>query len=245
MHTITDWPAIRHTPPLLNAQTLAALQAGSAAVALAATPRLYLDNRYYRDGHAGTRPQIYLRAAVAQQLQAALQLLPANLGLWLFDGWRSRDTQAALFSQIHAGLCAQHPAWGEAQLLAETRKFVAHPHDAGRFPVMPHLSGGAVDVAIFRLDSGELLDFGTAFDATEAASQTDYFEQDAGTDSRFSHARWLQVRQHRRLLFGVMQVAGFSNYHEEWWHYDLGDCLWAEACGSNWYYPAMSPDSDR
>ncbi len=25
-----------------------------------------------------------------------------------------------------------------------------------------------------------------------------------------------------------MKAAGFVNYAEEWWHYDLGDCIWSE-----------------
>ena len=33
--------------------------------------------------------------------------------------------------------------------------------------------------------------------------------------------------QNRRLLFNAMVDQGFTNYSEEWWHFDYGNQFWA------------------
>jgi D-ala-D-ala dipeptidase len=32
---------------------------------------------------------------------------------------------------------------------------------------------------------------------------------------------------------------GFVNYSAEWWHYDLGDCIWATTFNLDWLYGSM------
>ena len=66
-------------------------------------------------------------------------------------------------------------------------------------------------------ENGVPLDMGTAFDDFSEASRTDYFE------TEFNPA----VQENRRMLYGVMTGAGFTNLPGEWWHYDYGDRFWA------------------
>ena len=33
-----------------------------------------------------------------------------------------------------------------------------------------------------------------------------------------------------------MKSVGFVNYEQEWWHYDLGDCIWSEKMDIDWYF---------
>ena len=60
-----------------------------------------------------------------------------------------------------------------------------------------------------------------ALDAFAPASHTDYFERqlaEQGTLSPHDQA----ALHHRRLLYHTLTRTGFTNYPEEWWHYEHG-----------------------
>ena len=114
---------------------------------------------------------------------------------------------------------------------------MAHPDEPGRFLVPPHNSGGAVDLTLRY--QGKILDFGTDFDATTDCSTTDYFEGEWTPEQPWSKLKWEEIRDNRRLLFNVLTSCGFVNYAHEWWHYDLGDCIWAQEKNSSWFYSSM------
>ena len=83
----------------------------------------------------------------------------------------------------------------------------------------PHTTGGAVDLTLTW--RGMPLAMGTDFDdfgwkAHLAASET-------GEDS--------VVRRLRRLLSHAMQSAGFAAHPTEWWHWSIGDDVWAASKG--------------
>jgi D-alanyl-D-alanine dipeptidase len=72
----------------------------------------------------------------------------------------------------------------------------------------PHSRGVAVDLTL--LDgAGSALDMGTGFDAFTPLSH---------------HARTdisAEAQRNRLLLLGIMTAAGWDNYMNEWWHYQL------------------------
>lgn len=68
-----------------------------------------------------------------------------------------------------------------------------------------HNRGNTIDLTLVRLDSGEPLDMGTAYDHFGAESHT------ANATGR--------VLQNRRVLLDAMAAEGWSNYAREWWHY--------------------------
>ena len=70
-----------------------------------------------------------------------------------------------------------------------------------------HSRGATVDLGLYRLSSGEPVDFGTAFDFMDPASATDYKQLAASAVA------------HRQLLVALMTQHGFTNYAQEWWHY--------------------------
>ena len=39
-----------------------------------------------------------------------------------------------------------------------------------------------------------------------------------------------------------MKYVGFINYKVEWWHYDIGDCMWANEHDIHWFYPSMEEE---
>jgi D-alanyl-D-alanine dipeptidase len=74
-----------------------------------------------------------------------------------------------------------------------------------------HSRGGAVDLTIYRLDTGELLTMGGDHDLM---------------DERSHHgARGVsdEDASHRRTLCSIMEASGFERYDREWWHYVLRD----------------------
>ncbi len=98
----------------------------------------------------GSLLTMFVREGVAKQLSEAQQLLPAGLHLIVFDTYRTLEVQQSLFDKYLGELKKQNPNWGQEQLLAETQKYVSIPSEDPNKP-SPHNTGGAVDVAIFRL----------------------------------------------------------------------------------------------
>ena len=138
----------------------------------------------------------------------------------------------ALAQRAHAGFGMpilynarrQHPQAEEAELLTRTREFVSLPSRDPAAP-SPHLTGGAVDVTLCD-DDGIPLDMGTLFDEAVPASHTDHYEHLDTSSTEHRH-----VRDNRRLLYHAMRQQGFTNLPSEWWHFDLGDQLWAHYGG--------------
>jgi len=193
-------------------------------------------NQYYQDALQGTNAIMYTRQSVLQRLQWVVKQLLPDYGLLVFDTYRSIETQTSLFNNFSAEIHRQHPDWNEAAILQETLRFVSHPTDPSHFAIPLHNSGGAVDLAICNFPTQTMLNFGTAFDEINNASVTDFFEQNYQKWWGVTPSEWLQIRAHRRILFHLMKAAGFINYENEWWHFDLGDCYWSNILGIDWIY---------
>lgn len=74
-----------------------------------------------------------------------------------------------------------------------------------------HSRGGAVDLTIFRLDTGMLVPMGGDFDLMDVRSHHSAFGL-TETESR-----------NREDLRQIMESSGFEAYCNEWWHYVLAD----------------------
>ncbi len=116
------------------------------------------------------------------------------------------------------------PLLDDQEITALASQFVALPSAQSISP-SPHITGGAVDLTIVD-DSGICLEMGTEFDTTTEKSGTVYYEKKAEAKEKMS-AEDMEAMYNRRLLFGVMTKAGFTNYPDEWWHYDYGNQNWA------------------
>lgn len=180
--------------------------------------RVRSDPRYHALGLPGASPSCRLREGVAVALDRAAASLPDGLALLVWDGYRSTETQYALFEGYLAELAATHPDWPADALHAEASRYVTPPSRSPRCPA-PHLTGGAVDLTLVDADGGPL-DLGTEFDA---------FVPEAGALALESSEG--DARANRRVLFWAMHEAGFTAYVEEWWHFDLGDQFWGLATG--------------
>lgn len=188
-------------------------------------------------GLEGANSNMTTRLAVKEQLLLALRSLPPGHEFWVFDAFRSRQTQLALFQFIYRQQSKLHPLESDKKIWQLTRQFVAHPDETSRFAIPPHNSGGAVDLTL--AFNGTPLDMGTEFDEVSPFSETVAFEKPWNKSTPFSEERWRAICENRRLLFNTMKSVGFVNYVEEWWHYDLGDCIWAQTLKQDWHFPTM------
>lgn len=179
---------------------------------------------YARLGIPGAIPECFVREGVYRALLAVARSLPEGIKLLVLDGWRPWRVQQYLFDTLHEAIRHQHPQAEEAELLTRTREFVSLPSRDPAAP-SPHLTGGAVDVTLCD-DDGIPLDMGTLFDEAVPASHTDHYEHLDTSSTEHRH-----VRDNRRLLYHAMRQQGFTNLPSEWWHFDLGDQLWAHYGG--------------
>jgi D-alanyl-D-alanine dipeptidase len=176
------------------------------------------DPRYHRDGLPGALPRGWLREGVADAVARAAASLPDGLTLVVWDGYRSIETQTALYEGYLTELTMIHPDQPAEALEEAAARYVTPPSRAPGAPP-PHLTGGAVDLTLGDGD-GVPLDLGTDFDAFVPEAGARALEHDPGP-----------VRDRRRLLFWSMARQGFTAYLEEWWHFDLGDQFWGVVRG--------------
>ncbi len=152
-----------------------------------------LDIRYATANNFVGRP-VYPEARAFLQRPAAKALLKVHhklkkqgFGLVIFDGYRP---------------------WAITKLFWEVtpddkRKFVANPDKGSK-----HNRGCAVDLSIYDLKTGELLDMPSGYDEFTERASPDY---KGGTA--------LQT-QNRELLRKLMESVGFTVNPNEWWHFD-------------------------
>jgi len=193
-------------------------------------PRIADRAEYHRWGIPGAMPRSWVRRGVAERLVAAAESLPDGMGLAVWDGYRPLEVQRALFDQYLAELIAVHPEMPADAVEEAAAKYVTPPSRSVYAPP-PHLTGGAVDLTLTGGD-GAPLDLGTGFDAFGPEAGTRALEDVPGRE-----------RDLRRLLFWAMHDAGFTNYAEEWWHFDHGDQFWALATGGVARYGPAGPPS--
>jgi zinc D-Ala-D-Ala dipeptidase len=196
-------------------------------VHLRASRQLRVDPIYRASGYVEATNAVYVRRGVAERLREATLVLPAGLSLLIWDGWRPLALQQALYLSLGSKIGESTGLQG-VELARAVSRYVSKPSDDPNCP-SPHLTGGAVDLTLAAAD-GDALDMGGDFDEFDVRTRTDYYER-----VQLSRGE-KHVRDRRRLLCHVMREVGFSNYSEEWWHFDLGNQFWGLLTGQNAYY---------
>ena len=222
-----DWSPIREVPIRENNEPL---------VSLSYLPeKMVVSPQYFIQNLPGSYPDLYTRAGVQEKLIAATRKLPYGYKFVIFDTWRSIPTQQALFDQMKRFVKQEHPDYSEAEIQQAALRIVALPSTDATKP-SPHNTGGSIDLSIVD-ENGRLLDMGSPFDDISQRAKTTYYETEA-TDSKYD-----AVRQNRRLLYHVMTQVGFTNYSEEWWHFDYGNQNWASLTDNDFaIYGATKPE---
>lgn len=196
-------------------------------------PSVVLSPQYYYRKIPGSLERMYVREIVAQKLEMARHLLPVGYRVVVWDAWRPVEVQMFLFSEYKEKLMREKPGLSldECSLLAQ--KYVSLPSiDHGK--PSPHITGGAVDLTLQGPDA-TLLSMGTEFDDFTLVAGTRRFEDaDYGQNG--------EIVENRRLLYWVMNELGFTNYPEEWWHFDYGNQFYGKIKGETAIYGLIFPD---
>lgn len=206
-----DWGAIREVP--ISAVT-------DELISLNYLPsQLLVSPQYALQKLPGAEIELYARPDVQAKLVAASAMLPEGHKFVILDAWRAIETQQALFDQMCRFVARDFPDYTPEEIEPAALRIVALPSLDPTKP-SPHHTGGSIDLSI--VDSkGRLLDMGSPFDDISERARTDFYEAKAETKAEIT------ARDNRRLLYHIMTSVGFTNYAEEWWHFDYGNQNWA------------------
>ena len=137
-------------------------------------------------------------------LKAKKQAAALGYGLLLWDGYRP---QRAVNCLLH---------WSEQQEDSRTKERYYPNIDRSEMVTKgyvasksSHSRGSAIDLTLYRLDTGVLVPMGSDFDCMDECSHH--------TSKKISS----NEAQNRRLLCSIMEHSGFESYVYEWWHYVL------------------------
>jgi D-alanyl-D-alanine dipeptidase len=232
---------VDHRFHIVDQALIARASVGSQPIIVFETDRLRVQNIYLEQNVPGALPQIVTRSVIKDMLSKALLCLPdERYGLLIFDAFRTLKAQISLFEQFRSMISANNPSWNDEIVIAETKKLVPLPGAPDCPPVMPHNSGGAIDLTL--TFDGIPCDMGTPFDDSSDRAAPEYFEQEYFRNSGISEHDWLFARNNRRILFSAMICAGFSIHPYEWWHYNFGNIPWAELTGQQPIFGSMEDD---
>jgi len=193
-----------------------------------------VDPQYFKQGIPHALSIMYLREGAANALIKAAKLLPKGFKLLVYDAWRPLEVQQSLFDKFLQRLRVENPNWDEERLFVETQKYVSLPSSNPNCP-SPHNTGGAVDLSICNLRNVPL-PMGAPFDFFGKEASTNYFE-----GLRNISLNQILFRNNRRMLYHIMTSVGFTNYDEEYWHFDLGNQFDAVRKGTIAVYGATCP----
>lgn len=184
-----------------------------------------------------------LRRGVLDALLQAQDALASRRPGWrlkLFDAWRPLAVQAfmvwrefrlqaeAAGRSLHgcgdpAQLQARDPALYD-RLAATVFTFWSLPSGNPLTPP-PHSTGAALDLTL-QDAAGVEVDMGCPIDEMTDRAWPDHYARATEPGTRAFH-------DNRMLLEEVMAAAGFSRHANEWWHFSLGDQMWAQARGAD------------
>ncbi|MBC6432531.1 D-alanyl-D-alanine dipeptidase [Nostoc sp. HG1] len=176
----------------------------------------------------GDRSPYYLRQSVIENLiqaQNYLELLHRNWRIQIFDAYRPIAVQQFMVDYSFAQ-AVQDRGLTEVELSPNQRQEIwqavyeiwAVPSFDEKTPP-PHSTGAAVDVTLVD-DSGQIVNMGSLIDEMSERSHPDYYANSDRQEAQKYHA-------HRQLLQDVMLKVGFQRNPREWWHFSIGDQMWA------------------
>ncbi|MGJ3251597.1 MAG: M15 family metallopeptidase [Elainellaceae cyanobacterium] len=182
-----------------------------------------------------TKSPYFLRKGVLEQLTAAQAILQTVRPGWrvkIFDAYRPIAVQQFMvdytFHEIIRGqdLAVEQLTTTQHQtILEQVYQFWAAPSTDPMTPP-PHSTGAAVDITLVHED-GIDVDMGSPIDELSPRSFPDYFGSKLSTADGVSERDRHTFHENRQLLNQIMFKVGFRRHPQEWWHFSLGDQMWA------------------
>lgn len=176
----------------------------------------------------GDASPYFLRQSVIHALieaQAQLQQQHPRWRLQIFDAYRPVPVQEFMVNHTFAQILQQQKIQPKT-LSDEQRQIIWQqvyqmwaPPTPNPMTPPPHSTGAAVDLTLVDA-AGTPVDMGSDIDELSPRSHPDYY---ASQSDKPYHV-------HRQLLRDVMYSAGFRRHPVEWWHFSLGDQMWAWLC---------------
>jgi D-alanyl-D-alanine dipeptidase len=177
--------------------------------------------------YAGKSPY-YLRQGVLDrviQAQERLQQLNPGWQIQIFDAYRPVEVQQYMVDYTFRRAAAERGLDVAKLSPADSDRIWQDVYQIWAIPSFdletppPHSTGAAIDLTLVN-EQGIPVAMGSPIDEMSARSQPEYF-------SDASDPRERQYHRNRQLLCQIMNYAGFARHPEEWWHYSIGDQLWA------------------
>lgn len=191
--------------------------------------------------YTGMSPYV-LRKSVVESLEIAqllLDKLHAGWQLKIHDAYRPLGVQQFMVDYTFDYLLKKNnlspnrvSPQQRQRMWEQVYQMWAPPSTDIRTPP-PHSTGAAVDVTIVTVD-GAPIAMGGEIDELAERSRPDFYIKSEKLDEQ-------QYHRHRQLLDQVMSHAGFLRHPTEWWHFSLGDQLWAWL--TNQKYPQESQEA--
>jgi D-alanyl-D-alanine dipeptidase len=179
----------------------------------------------------GDTSPYYLRESVIAALitvQAELQQRHADWRIQIFDAYRPVAVQQFMVDHTFAEVVQAQNLDPETlsddqrdAIFQQVYQIWAVPSPNPKTPP-PHSTGAAIDLTLVDA-TGQMIDMGSAIDELSPRSHPDYY---ANQPDKPYH-------EHRQLLRNVMYSAGFRRHPGEWWHFCLGDQMWAWLCNQD------------
>jgi zinc D-Ala-D-Ala dipeptidase len=186
----------------------------------------------------GEASPFFVREGVLAALlkaQTALQCQNPHWQLFIFDVYRPVAVQKFMveltFKELLQTRGLEESSLSPVQVAAlweEVYQLWAPPNLDPQTPP-PHSTGAAVDLSVFDTKTQTTVFMGSPIDELSARSQPHYFGNLA-QDSSLAEgdlATAALAHRHRELLYETMRQAGFQRHPGEWWHFSLGDQMWA------------------
>ena len=188
----------------------------------------------------GGKSPYCLRIGVVEALQIAQSLLEKTHPGWrlkIYDAYRPIGVQQFMVDYTFNSLL-QKQNLTSSTVSPQQRQNIwqqvyglwAAPNIDRNMPP-PHSTGSAVDLMLVN-GNGDTVEMGGEIDELSERSQPRYYAQ---SDRLIEQ----QYHRHRQLLDQVMAYAGFLRHPSEWWHFSLGDQMWA------WLYNQKHPEDIR
>jgi D-alanyl-D-alanine dipeptidase len=174
------------------------------------------------------RSPYYLREGVIQALLKASRELARLKPKWkikIFDAYRPLAVQQFMVDYTFNLVCQQQGLNSQSLADSAKNKIYEQVYQIWAIPSHnpltppPHSTGAAVDLTL--VDEQDItIDMGGEIDELSPRSQPNYYALAQTEQGK-------QYHQYRQLLFKIMVSAGFQRHPGEWWHFSLGDQMWA------------------
>lgn len=179
-----------------------------------------------------------LRKGVLEALEMAQFLLNKSYPGWklkLYDAYRPIGVQQFMVDYTFDSLLKEY-GWEYYSISAQQRqKLWEQVYQLWAAPITdpatppPHSTGAAVDLTLVD-QTGKTVAMGGEIDELSPRSHPDYYANSRKLPEK-------QYHRYRQVLNQVMTNVGFLRHPEEWWHFSLGDQMWA------WLYNQKNPNN--